>query len=105
MGDAVSCKCGEITIEGGNTKYLVAAKDLKNVLRIDDNDNEIIPKIIDSNEPVNTDVKPGKKELLEMLENSIKTYENLPPQAMTSHVTNYDLVSSLMLLLAILRAD
>ena len=105
VGDEISCKCGEITIDGGTMKYLVHANDLSNIIRIDDAGNEIIPKIVQDKEEIQEVPQRTKKDLLEMLENSIKSYENLPPQAMTSHVTNYDLCSSLMLLLAILRSD
>ena len=49
--DHVTCKCGEISVYGGTSNYYVSAvRDLSNILRVDDNDNVIIPKIITQNE-------------------------------------------------------
>lgn len=49
--------------------------------------------------------KPSKKDLLDMLDEMIKNYENLPPHAMISPITHYDLAAALMLLSSILRAE
>ena len=46
-----------------------------------------------------------KKKLLDILDEMIKTYENLPQGAMLTPVTNYDLVSVLLLVSALFRAD
>lgn len=49
--------------------------------------------------------KPNKSEMLEMLDQMIKTIENLPQQAMTAPITHYDFLSALLLLSSILRED
>jgi hypothetical protein len=49
--------------------------------------------------------KPNKTQLILMLEQMVKGYENLPSHAMASPVSHYDLCSSLMLILEILRAS
>ena len=105
--DMVHCKCSEIYVYGGEAMKC-AANDWKNFVRVDDIGNEIIPKIVDKDSDVkqlDIDTKPTKKELLDMLEQDIKNMENLPQGAMLTPITHYDFCSSLMLLLAILRAD
>lgn len=103
-GDYVSCKCGEISVSGGS-KLECSAKDWNNFLRVDDQGNEIIVTIKDDIKPFDISHKPNKKELLNMLEEMIKSYERLPEHAMLSPVTQSDLVASLLLLLSILRCD
>jgi len=107
--DFVACKCGEISVDGGDVYYKCAAKDWKNFLRVDDEGNEILVRIGGNEEepskPKEAISKPTKKELLDMLEGIIKSYENLPQHAMASFVTNYDLYSSLLLLFSILEED
>ncbi len=104
--DYVMCKCGEIAIDGGEGMKCYA-KNWDNFLRIDDQGNQIIVTIkdLETKSPIDNQAKPTKKELLNMLEEMIKTYERLPEQAAVAPVTNYDLASSLMLLLSIIRAD
>lgn len=46
-----------------------------------------------------------KKKLVDILEEMIKTYENLPQSAMISPVTNYDLVSILILMKAFFNLE
>lgn len=60
---------------------------------------------MDENDSIDTDKKPSKKELLSMLEEMIKSYENLPPHAMFSYPSNSDLASALMLVLAVFRSE
>jgi hypothetical protein len=50
-------------------------------------------------------MKLSKEQLLEMLDGMIKNIEDLPPNAMNTYITHYDLLSLLMLLSAIFRAD
>lgn len=50
-------------------------------------------------------LKPSRKELLEMFDEMIKSYENLPPLAMSTYVTHYDLLSSMLLVSSILKAE
>ena len=46
-----------------------------------------------------------KKKLLDILDEMIKTYESLPQSAMIAPVTNYDLVSVLLLVSEFFRVD
>lgn len=110
--DYVSCKCGEISIDGGDEYYKCRANDFKNFLRVDDEGNEIIvifksnqEKEENKNDEVKRGSKPSKKELLDMLEIMIKSYENLPAHAMITPITNYDFLSALLLLLAVFKSD
>ncbi len=107
--DYVFCKCGEIAVDGGSA-MLCFAKDWSIFVRVDDHDNEVIPKVVESinfdKEPVNpTSIKPTKKDLLDMLENMTKSYENLPQNALLQPVTHADLCSVLLLVLSVLRSD
>lgn len=105
--DHVTCKCGEISVDGGTDEMRSYVKNWNNFLRIDDNGNEIIVQVKDVKEPI-TDMpkhKPTKKELMEMLEDMIKSYDNLPAHAMQAPVTNYDLSACLLLILSIFRED
>jgi hypothetical protein len=103
--DYVDCKCGEISVSGGSALYC-AAKSWDNFVRVDDRDSEIITKVVDDVKPLyNDDSKPNKKQLIEMLERDIANMEGLPQSAMVSPVTHYDLVSSLMIVLAIFKSE
>ncbi|HUX79861.1 MAG TPA: hypothetical protein VMW10_08990 [Alphaproteobacteria bacterium] len=104
--DLVLCKCGEISVDGGNA-LKCSANDWANFIRVDDQGNEIIPQIKekDAVKPldVETTSKPTKKELLNMLDEMIKNIENLPQDAMLAPINHYDYCSSLLLLSSILR--
>ena len=93
-----------------------AANNWENFLRVDDEGNEIVPKVI--NKPLPDDIsnivtnpnidnvkKPNKDEMLKMMDEMIKTYENMPQQALLQPITGYDILSFLLLLSSILRAD
>lgn len=78
--DWVSCKCGEISICGGNVKLECSAKDWKSFLRVDDQGNVIVPKVVQKDE-VEAIVEPkalSKAEKIAMLEEMVKNLENLP---------------------------
>jgi len=45
--DYISCKCGEIAVDGGQHYCRCSAKSWENFIRIDDEGNEIIPKIVE----------------------------------------------------------
>lgn len=47
----------------------------------------------------------SKKEVLDMVENLLDSYKNLPPSAMMNPATHYDIQSLLLLLSAFLRAE
>jgi len=97
-GDNVHCECGEISIDGGNERLSCASLNWENFLRVDDEGNEIIVTIKEMEKNV-----PDKKELIEMLDEMIKSYENLPTNAMLTPVNHYDLVSALLLMSSILK--
>lgn len=104
--DMVQCKCGEISVDGGEALYC-AAKDWHNFLRVDDMGNIIIPKIKTKEEvnPIESSSKPTKKELLDILDCMVKNMEELPQNALVSSINHYDLLSVLILLSSIFRAD
>jgi len=105
--DVIECKCGEIEIWGGTQKLGCAAKDWSNFLRVDDNDKEhpVTVKNDSDAKPLDTPQgKPTRLEMLDMLDEMVKSYENLPRHALEGFATNQDLTSILILLSAILRA-
>jgi len=112
--DYVTCKCGEISIDGGLEYYKASAIDFNNFLRIDDQGNEIIVSLLDKEpeEPhqqlskdESNPSKPKRADLLKMLDEMIKSYENLPPNAMYSHPTQFDLYSALLLISSLLKVE
>ncbi len=110
--DYVSCKCGEISIDGGDSYCRALAKNWENFLRIDDEGNEIVVKVIDNPDdeslnvkPLDIDKKPTRSELIKMLADMSKSIEELPPQAMTMSVSNYDLGALISLLILILKSE
>ena len=110
--DYVTCSCGQISIDGGNDYYKAAALDWANFIRVDDEDNEIIPKVVDENMPLDkgfseeTLSKPiTKKDLLNQLNSMVENIERLPDVAMTLPINHYDFVSALILIQAILSKD
>lgn len=111
--DYVPCKCGEISIDGGKTSFKASAHHWENFIRIDDNDKEIKPKIVDklildpehsSSEKEKTEIKerPSKSELIEMLKAMTDNIEALPPHAMSLPINHYDFYSALLLIHTIL---
>lgn len=113
--DFVACKCGRIAVDGGPDIMKCFAVDWDDFRRIDDNGNEIIPKIIEKNPSdldddqlpgdMETGSKPSKEDLLKLLNESIRNIEKLPTAAMTTPINHYDFVSILILLSAIFRSD
>lgn len=108
--DYVTCKCGEISVDGGNDYHRCRAGNWENFLRVDDEGNIVIPVI---KEPVSDEphlelvplTKPTKKEMLDMLDAMVKRIESLPAEAIYAPVTHADFTSLLLLLSAILRSD
>jgi hypothetical protein len=108
--DLVTCKCGEISVDGGLNKYRCFANDWNNFIRVDDEGNEITIRVKDNEQkpnekPINTNSKPSKKELLDMLDEMINSYERLPNYAKEANITNYDLLSVLLLVSSLFKAD
>ncbi len=109
--DYVDCKCGEISIHGGNAKLGCSAKDFSNFMRVDDMDNEIVVKIKgDPTEEEQEEVKVpdgilGKVEKIKLLEEIINNIEKLPPNAMYTPINHYDFSSALMVILALFKSE
>lgn len=99
--DYVICKCGEIAVDGGDALYCFA-KDFNNFLRVDDQGNEIIVKVKDVKQ-LDTSTKSSKEDLLFALEETIKSYDNLPTEARYAPVNHSDLLVVLRLLSSLLR--
>lgn len=85
--DHVVCSCGAIEVFGGQDKMGCVAKDWGDFLRVDDNGNEIKPKIVDG--------KPDKEQLLSIMNEMISKIEEMPPMALSVSVNHYDLLSVL----------
>lgn len=101
--DYVVCKCDEIAVSDGQGMKC-AAKDFKNFIRVDDEGNEIITRVIgDTSLDKQPGEPPNRNELLEMLEGLIKGYDNLPQHALLKPVNHADMQSALMIIYAILR--
>jgi len=99
--DYVLCECGEIAVDGGNAMKCYAT-DFTNFMRVDDQGNEIVVTVQDSSDLPTT--KPTQKDLLKMLDEMIKSYERLPPKAMSNPVSNYDFCAALILIQSILES-
>lgn len=95
--DEVSCKCGQISVSGGELLGC-AAINWANFLRVDDEGNVIVPQIKDK-APV------CKADLLNALDEMIKRIEEMPSQAMIVAINHYDFVSLLILLSSIFKSD
>ena len=57
------------------------------------------------NEIIDDKPKPTKKELLDMLDDTIRNIENLPNQALYAPITHSDFWAALLLLSSILRSE
>ncbi len=110
------CSCEEIGVDGGNDYHKCSAKDWANFIRIDDDGNEIIPKIIDKtdtsslhveSDEVALEYNPTQEEkhekLCSMLKGVIDSYDNLPQHAKLAPITHYDLQAALLIIYEIVR--
>lgn len=95
--DEVSCKCGEISVSGGEMLGC-SAKDWSSFLRVDDDGNTIVPIIKEKG-------KVTKEDLLDALDEMIRRIEEMPKQAMVVAINHYDFVSLLILLSSIFKSD
>ena len=48
--DYVACRCGEIAVDGGMDNFRCIANDFGNFLRVDDEGNEIVVKVVEKGE-------------------------------------------------------
>jgi len=99
--DFVTCKCGEISINGGAHQFHCEARNWENFLRIDDQGNEIIVKVKEC-------IMEGEKtlsteDLFQELELMISYHEKIPQVAMMSSVNYYDFYSALIVIQNILK--
>lgn len=129
--DYVTCKCGEISVDGGLQYYKASAYNFDNFIRVDDQDNEIPVRLLDKGETnqekpiqetksidpapsgeIQSETKSDDyqssldpiKLVTQELDTMIKNIEALPQVAMLSPVTHYDMLSVLLVLSASLRA-
>jgi len=100
--DYVPCKCGEISICGGDYVYECGAKNWINFLRVDDNGNEIITKLI---EKMDDPPKMTKREIIDSFAEMVKNLENIPNEAKSTYINHYDLLAYMTVVLAALKAD
>lgn len=105
--DYVSCKCGQIAVDGGTDCYRAAAKDWTNFVRVDDDDREIeVTVIADVKEIVENEQMPLKpSEPAQILDEMIQSYEHLPQAAMMQPATNADVLSILLLFRGIFQRE
>jgi len=101
--DWIYCECSEIGISGGSDSYKCYASDFSNFLRVDDENNEIVVKVKESNELDNPS-SLSRDDLLNMLDEMIKNIEQLPEHAKLTSINHYDYSSLLYLLSAIFRS-
>lgn len=113
--DYVMCKCGQIAVDGGNNgTWRAAAYEWSNFIRIDDEGNEVTPKIVEKKDmeenPKTMDVihpkdPVTKEDRLQILNDMILRCENLPEAAMGSPLNQYDYLSLLYMMRSILSVD
>ena len=100
--DYVSCKCGHISVSGGDNMEC-SAIDWNNFFRVDDQGNEIVVTVKDDNVKPLYKEKLDREDLLKMLEDMIKHYENLPQNVLNAPITGYDLTSFMLLVSSLFR--
>jgi hypothetical protein len=95
----------------GGASMQCGAEDFANFLLVDDNDKEHEVRTIEKDtkvgppeisQPLN---EPTKKDLIDMLVQIVKVYEDLPDAAKNQPVTNYDMQSALSLILCIFKTQ
>ena len=95
--DECSCKCGQISVSGGD-RLGCSAIDWSNFLRVDDEGNTIVPEIKDK-------PAPTREDFLDALNEMIKRIDDMPQQAMIVSINHYDFVSLLILLSSIFKSE
>lgn len=98
--DLVLCKCGEISVDGGDS-LRCAAKNWNNFMRVDDEGNLIMVTVKDDIEAKEGHVIT-KKEKIDMLRELIESIDRLPNHAQHQPVNHSDLSAALVLLHSIL---
>lgn len=91
--DFVECKCGEITVYGGQSMKCTANR-WDNFMRVDDEGNEIKVTVkMPDQLPETPSNIVTKKDLLQALDEQIKSIEALPDHAKLGNINHYDLLS------------
>lgn len=108
--DLVECGCGEISVDGGLEYFKCSAKNPENFLRVDDEDNIIVPKWVER-EPGVVEEKLEKTadrltnaDHLSAVNSMIEAIERLPDHEMMKPITHYDYYSMLLLVREVLRS-
>ena len=112
--DIQICECSEISVTGLLGRC--GAKNWDNFIRIDEEGNEIVPKIVEKGNEQEISIspncntsdvqkKPTKKEMVEMLESMLKNIEQLPRQAMMTSINHYDFSSLILILCGIFQSE
>jgi hypothetical protein len=109
-GDYVTCKCDEIAVCGGTEKLEVFAKDWSNFIRMDDEGNEIVIHLEESQKADQSkqEVVPltySKSEYIQMLDEFCQKIDSLPTGARFDAVTHADLSSVLKVVVDIFRCS
>lgn len=102
--DIVFCTCGHIGVEGGDSMKCTAI-DWNNFLRVDDEGNEFVVKVLENTLTNTPELHDKRKVILDSIENLIDTIDGLPGHAQRSHVTQSDLSSVLSLLLSLFKLE
>lgn len=95
--DTVECKCGRISVSGGE-QLGCSAIDWVDFVRVDDNDNEIVPTIQETPQLTRAD-------FLKALDEMIERIEGMPSNAMIVSINHYDFMSLLILLSSIFKME
>lgn len=101
--DYVTCGCGEISIDGGSGGGYIRcrANDPNNLIRLDDEDNEILPQVRGGTDSTES----PKQDRLAELNAMIQRIESLPPQSLYAPINHSDYASLLRVLADIFRAS
>ena len=93
--DLVECKCGEIAVYGGLSMQC-SAKNWSNLIRVDDEGNEIVP-IVKEGATLNNFVSR-----MGMFKEMIDSFDKLPEEARMTPVTQTDLQNALKIIYSLL---
>ena len=106
--DYCLCSCGEIYVDGGPFGMRCGARNWENFVRVDENGNEVIPKIVDPTDAsIVADTTNGVKvgltfdDALEQLKHLETVYKDLPQQVLYSSLSHSDMSSVLTLLVRV----
>lgn len=109
--EIIYCKCGEIAVCDGAAMRCVFS-DASNFLRVDDLGNQIVVRYKKEATERQSDDKPEQEykpptrgDLIGMLDEMIKNFENLPDHAKLSPITHYDLISLMLIISNILKRE